>query len=205
MSLTISKVRVIRNKRDGVKRIASVHMTLGNGIILHNMGLMPSDRDDGPYFLQMPSVQSRSGRRYSVFFPLSNEVRQQMTAAATEAMEKANEAGANDFTYVLSEDTTTEPVITNVRIRKANGRRPIRAYATVVIDDALCLGSFAISCSEDTNQYEVGLPTYTAFRWSDTAAMHYEIPDSGFPAFYDKIMSALFAPVAESDRQKATA
>jgi len=191
--MKIISTRVIRPKDRTSPVLANVEITFDTGIKLLNMHLLKNRNEaGGPPFLKMPSITSASGSVRGVYNPITQEMRQMMTEAAQEALAQAVEANVNDFTVTFEEmdpESYRAPKFSNIQIHWFDNDRPVRAFVSLLMDDAIALNRLAVVRDQNTQMLTVRIPTHP-FQKGKRQIGYYRIQGAAYDQLYKQIIEA---------------
>lgn len=190
--MEIISVRVIRPKDREARSLANVEITFDTGITLLDMHLLRPREEGEENYLRMPAITMPSGRLMNIYHPISKEVRAQMTEAANEALRQAVEAGVNDFTAIfekVAEGEERAPEFSDIRIHWFDNDKPVRAFASLLMDGEIVLNRMAVVRDENTQMLTVRIPTHALpkRRWR---IGYYKIYGAAYDQLYKQVLEA---------------
>jgi len=141
--MNITSVKVTPVNKQGLLAVASI--TLCECFVLRAMRLMEGRRR----YLAMPSRQTRTGRVFEVFHPISAEARGALEGLILEGYE--TQMAGNPFNPELPVAFGTETpdlVITGVRVRRYDEMK-LKGFASIVLDDCFVINGIKIIVGRD--------------------------------------------------------
>lgn len=187
--MEIVSVRVIRPKNREAKSLANVEITFDTGITLLDMHLLKPREEGGPNYLRMPSIATQSGNFMDIYHPISKGARKMMTEAANEALRQAVEAGVNELTVTFKEASGRAPEFSDIKVHRFDNDKPVRAFASLLMDGEIVLNRLAVVRDEDTQMLVVRIPTHT-FPRGKYRIGYYKIYGNAYDQLYSQVMGA---------------
>lgn len=201
--MKIISTRVIRPKDRSSAVLANVEITFDTGIKLLNMHLLKSRKEGTPNYLKMPSITTQNGHVRSVYNPITNELRPLMTKAAEDALAQAVAAGVNDFTATFEEmgpESYRTPTFSNIQVHWFDNDKPVRAFASLLMDDCIAINRLAVVRDQNTKMLTVRIPTHP-FQNKGKQIGYYRIQGAAYDQLYEQVMAAYSnRPADESEK-----
>jgi len=186
--MDITAVRVIRPKDRTSPVLCFADISIDSGVQLRDARLLRPREEGGKPLLRMPSQQNKNGAFRDVYNPIVNEAREQMTAAVMAALKEAEEADKNDYTATF-EPSTKLPEFSSIRIRRLDDDRPVKAFVSCIMDNAVALNRMAIVLDDATKMLRVSMPNHNIVRTGGFAS-YYRMQKQEYSLLYNAIMKA---------------
>ena len=176
------------------KRLANVRVTINGEYCLRNLRIMPPKSGESKPVLGMALEKIEKTQRFvEVFHPITADAREALEDVifgAYEAM--AGSMERKDFEFGM--DKPSE--ITDIEIvMNPKSDSPVKAFASVVLDDAVKLKSVLVLESKDTGDLYIATPRRRAQEDSDQKPKHIWFPISAEAR--EKLQTAVLAKYAE--------
>jgi stage V sporulation protein G len=142
--MLITAIKVTPVNKQNLLAVASI--TLCDSFVLRAMRLMEGRRRR---YLAMPSRQTRTGRVFEVYHPITAEARQVLESVITDSYDA--QVGGREYepkVPVRFGSERADFVITGIRVRPYDELK-LKGFASMVVDDSLVINGIKIITGKD--------------------------------------------------------
>lgn len=86
MNITEVRIRLVKKEEGKMKAIASI--TIDDCFVVHDIKIIQGNKNDGSYFIAMPSKKTPDGEFKDIVHPLNTETREKLSTVILAEFEK---------------------------------------------------------------------------------------------------------------------